>query len=69
MSKENGKGQKGKPAKYGHIGFRPMADLELRLERIKEAAEKRGEKKTISGLINECAFAHLPKLEAKYTAA
>jgi hypothetical protein len=59
-------GNRGRKKKYGFIGVRPVGNIEARLEKIVDEAEKRGERKTVSGLINECVHAHLPKLESKY---
>jgi hypothetical protein len=60
------KENKDRRKKYGFIGVRPVGNIEARLEKIIDEAEKRGERKTVSGLINECVHAHLPKLESKY---
>jgi hypothetical protein len=58
-----------KPKKYAYIGIRPVGDMEQRLEKIVEAALKRGERKTVSGLVSECVVAQLPALEARYKKA
>ena len=57
---------KAKPTRYGYIGVRPMPGVEERLTVVKALAEKAGERKTLSGLVNECIVAHLDALETKY---
>ena len=72
MKDRNGRRKDETPAntkRYGYIGIRPIGNLAARLDAIRDAATKRGERKTVSAIVNECVVAHLPKLESRYLPA
>lgn len=52
--------------KYEFIGVRPVGNTSRRLRAVVRAAKTKGERKSLSSLVNECLSAHLPKLEEKY---